>query len=92
VHVPHNALSREYVQDFFNKKDIKNKAVLVNVDPSHLMGIKRHISLQYLNTNVYKGNSDPLDILKKHNPATFVSMEELMFDANIFVMTDPFFQ
>jgi hypothetical protein len=80
------------VQDFFHKKDIKNKAVLINIDPSHLMGIKRNVALQYMNANVYKGNSEPLDVLKKSNPASFVSMDELTFDSNIFAITDPLFQ
>lgn len=60
------------MQDFFHSKDIKNKAVLINVDPSHLIGIKRNLALQYMNTNIYKGQSEPLDVLTKRNPASFI--------------------
>lgn len=55
------------------------------------MGMKRLVSLQYLNKNVYKGQSEPLDILRKHNPTNFVATEELAFDQEVFAITDPLF-
>lgn len=44
-----------------------------------------------MNKNVYKGNSDAVDILEKRNPTTFVSHEELLFNERVFAMTDPIF-
>lgn len=38
---------------------------MLNIDSSHLLGIKRLISLQYMNTNIYKGNGEAVDILQK---------------------------
>jgi hypothetical protein len=44
-----------------------------------------------MNKNVYKGNSDPVDILKKQNPSSFVAPEELVLDQGTFALTDPIF-
>jgi hypothetical protein len=57
------------------QRDIQNKNVLVNIDASHLMGIKRIVARQYLSKNVYKGNGDPVDILTKTNPSKFISLD-----------------
>ena len=57
IHVPNKKITREAALEFFEEKNIKNKVVLVNVDSSHLLGMKRLISLENLNANVYKGNS-----------------------------------
>ncbi len=73
------------------KKDIKAKNVLVNIDGSHIMGMKRLLCKNHLNTNVYKGYGEPVDILAKSNPVKFTKVEELIFDQNIFSNTDPYF-
>ncbi len=41
--------------------------------------------------NVYKGNSEPVDILKKRNPSKYVTIEELALDQGVFAITDPIF-
>lgn len=53
--------------------------------------MRRGVCLEYMNQNVYKGNSDALDVLKKRNPSTFVSPEELVLDQRVFALTDPIF-
>ena len=47
------------------KKGITNKKVLVNVDSSHMMGMKRVTARDYLEKNVYKGYGEPTNILTK---------------------------
>lgn len=56
------------------KKGISGKNVLINIDPSHLMGMKRLIFKSYLKTHVYKGQGDPVDILAKENPIEFTKI------------------
>ena len=73
------------------KKDIKSKNVLVNIDGSHIMGMKRLLCKNHLNKNVYKGHGEPVDILAKSNPVEFTRVEELIFDQHIFSNTDPYF-
>jgi hypothetical protein len=38
-----------------NKKAIQGKTVLINIDPSHLMGMKRILCKTYMNEHIYKG-------------------------------------
>lgn len=84
-------MAREEVIDFFNKKGIIGKNVLINIDYSHLIGIKRLLCKQYLVNNVYKGHGDPVDILSKDNPSTFSDIEETVFDEGLFASTDPYY-
>lgn len=51
--------------NFFTSKNIKNKNVLVFVDGSHEIGIKRLISRQHYEKNIYQGYGEPVDILTK---------------------------
>ena len=91
VLVPHIRVSREAVQDIFDSEEIKNKNVLLNVDSSHLLGMRRAVSLEYMDQNVYKGNSDPVDILNKRNPSKSITIDELALDQGVFAFTDPIF-
>ena len=75
VFVPHHPLSRETVQAFFEKHDIKKKIVLINVDSSHLMGMRRLLIRQHFEKNVYKGQGSPVDELAKHNPSIFIDFK-----------------
>lgn len=71
------------------QRDIKNKNVLINIDASHLMGIKRIVARQFFAKNVYKGKGEPVDILTKANPSQFVSLDEISFNEQYFIGTDP---
>jgi len=37
------------------KKGIEGKTILINIDPSHVMGMKRMLFKTYLKEHVYKG-------------------------------------
>ena len=37
------------------EKTIQNKTVLINIDPTHLVGMKRLFAKNYLKKEVYKG-------------------------------------
>ena len=68
VHVPHNPLPREVIKAFFEKNSIKNQTVLINVEASHMMGMSRLMTKQYMVDNIYKGKEEPVDELTKLNP------------------------
>jgi hypothetical protein len=73
IAVTRDPVSRDEATEFMKKKGIINKKVLVNVDPSHAMGIRRILVKQFMETNVYKGHGEPLDVLTKDNPSYLVS-------------------
>jgi hypothetical protein len=48
VFVTRNPVSRAEAISFMTKKNIVNKSVLLNIDQSHLIGMKRLLSKNYL--------------------------------------------
>lgn len=61
-------VSRAEATEFMKKKGITKKKVLVNVDSSHVIGMRRSLAKNYMEVNVYKGQGESPDILSKDNP------------------------
>jgi len=57
VYVPYKSVEKNKIESFFEEKNISNKNILINVDHSHLIGMKRLVIGEYLEQNVYKGHS-----------------------------------
>ena len=87
--MPHNPLSREQVQTFFESRKIRDQTVLVSAEGSHLRGMRRLLIREPMVKNVYKGRGEPLDALTKDNPMIPVDLDELKFEEHIFVQCDP---
>lgn len=48
IAVSRNPVTREEATEFMKKKGITKKKVLVNVDPSHAIGMRRSLVKQYV--------------------------------------------
>lgn len=51
----------------------KGSKIVLNIDPSHLIGIKRLMAKNHLEQNVYKGISEPENFYTKVNPSAEIS-------------------
>lgn len=65
--------------------------MIMDVDSSHLLGVRRMLILEHLKKNVYKEIEQPIESLSQSNPQYQMKMQEIFFDDDVFFMTDPKF-
>ena len=74
IYVSHKGVSRDQATAFLTSKNITGKNVMVFVDASHTIGMKRLLIRYHYEKNIYKGHGEPVDVLTKENPTNFTEL------------------